>query len=92
MNKEEMLRQFNENVEYLQRNVPPDDIYIFTEQTFMAALFFLTKWSEKADIEAECAQDIIAQKWVTNILGLLACRDLKQDINLDLNMECLDGG
>ena len=41
MNKEEIRKKFEENVAYLQRNIPPDDIYLFTEQTFMAALFFL---------------------------------------------------
>lgn len=89
MNKEEMKAKFEKNVEYLQRNIPPDDIYLFTEQTFMAALFFLQKWSAWVDILEEC-KDPITRKWVTNIMGLLHCRENEVDLTLDLDMKSLE--
>jgi hypothetical protein len=87
MEKEELLKRFNENVAYLERNIPPDDIYLFTEQTFMAALYFLHRWSECEDINAVCQEDSIAKKWVLNILGLMQSRSMQQDVKIDLGME-----
>lgn len=90
MDKEELLHQFNKNVEWLRNNVPPDDIYLFTEQTFMASLFFLHKWSEHEDLNIACEEDPIARKWIRNIMGLVRCRDLGLNIQLDLNMESIE--
>ncbi len=89
MNKEEIRAKFEKNVEYLSKNIPPDDIYIFTEQTIMAALFFMHKWTEWVDLVDECHKDPIARKWVNNILGLVHCRDNNVDINIDLDMKSL---
>lgn len=82
-----MRAMFEKNIEYLQRNIPPDDIYIFAEETFMAALFFLHKWAEWVDINVECHKCIITQKWVKNIMGLLKVRDAEQDFTLDLGLD-----
>ena len=90
VNKEELLKKFKENVQYLERNVPPDDIYLFTEQTVMAALYFMFKWSEWVDIAQEAEKDPIAKKWITNILSLVVMRDKGQDIEIDLNMKSLE--
>lgn len=90
MNKEELKEKFEKNVEYLKKVVPPDDIYLFSEQTFMAALFFLKKWSEKTSITEEMLRDPITDKWVTNILGFLECKEKDLDINLDLNMQSIE--
>lgn len=87
MNKEELIKRFNENVAYLERNIPPDDIYLFTEQTFMAALYFMHRWSKHEDINAVCQDDLIARKYVQNILSLKQLRDMKQDVHLDLGLE-----
>lgn len=90
MNKEELKKRFEKNVEYLKRNVPPDDIYLFAEQTHMAALYFLHRWSEWADIQAECQYNLVTQKWVSNILGLQRCKDQDININLDLDLGNVD--
>ena len=90
MNKEEIREKFEKNVNYLRRIVPPDDIYMFAEQTFMATLYFLKKWSDVADIEDECRKCPLTRKWVANILGLQKMKDEDMDIQLDLNMESLD--
>jgi hypothetical protein len=90
MNSQEMREMFEKNVNYLKRNIAPDDIYEFSEQTFMAALFFLKKWSEKSSVGEACIADPVAQKWVNNILGLLKCRDKEVDIKLDLDLDWMD--
>lgn len=92
MNREELKEKFEKNVEFLKRNVPPDDIYLFAEQTFMATLFFLHKWSEWVDINDECSKCPFAKKWVNNIVGLQMCKDKEQDVNLDLNMPSIEDG
>ena len=90
MNKEELKKKFEKNVDYLKRNVPPDDIYLFTEQTFMAALYFLHRWAEWEDIEAECQDNPIARKWVINIMSLQRCKNQNIDVNLDLDLGSVD--
>lgn len=86
MKKEELIKKFEENVDYLRRNIPPDDIYIFAEQTYMAAMFMLHKWSLWEDIAAEMARCAITEKWVKNLLNLAFVRENKIDIPIDLNM------
>lgn len=90
MDNEELLEEYYKNVEWLRANIPPDDIYLFTEQTFMAALFFLHKWSTYEDLNQACNEDEIARKWIKNILGLLKCREQGLNIELDLNLESLE--
>lgn len=87
MNNEELMKKFEENVEYLRRNIPPDDIYLFTEQTFMAAMFFLKKWSEHVQISEEMESDKVTRVWVRNILSLEQMRELQIDVQLDLDIE-----
>lgn len=90
MNKEELYRKFEQNVAYLHRNIPPDDIYMFTEQTFMAALFFIHKWNEHVDLDEECKKDPVVKKWLSNILGFELCKEKNIDIQLDLDLKSVD--
>ncbi len=90
MNKEEMRAKFEENVAYLKRNVPPDDIYMFTEQTLMAAMFFIYKWSDHVDLNEEADKDETARKWLSNILKFQEMKNTNQDIQLDLNLDSVD--
>ena len=87
MNKEEFRSRFEENLKYLQKTVPPDDIYIFCEQTISAAMYFIIKWREHVDLTEEAKNCPISKKWLTNILSYEYCRREKIDISLDLDME-----
>ncbi len=87
MNKEELIKKFEKNVRYLRDNIPPDDIYVFAEQTFMAAIYFLHKWSQWADLNEESKNDPISKKWITNILALQMMKDADEDVTLDLGLE-----
>jgi hypothetical protein len=90
LDKEQIMEKFEQNVAYLQRNIPPDDIYAFSEQTFMACIYFLGKFSALADIEKECERDPMFFRWVRNILGFQKLKDDNQDIDLDLDLN-MDG-
>ncbi len=90
MNRQQMREKFFENIEYLQRNIPPDDIYVFAEETFMAALFFLYKWSKLENIQEQCENDPVSRKWVNNILGLQRAREASIDVSLDLGIESVE--
>ncbi len=85
-----MRHKFYENVAYLEQTIPPDDIYLFTEQTFMAALFFLKKWSECADLNEVCKHDEVAKKWITNIIGFQRLKDAKMEANINLDLESVE--
>ncbi len=85
-----MKEKFEKNVEFLRRNIPPDDIYMFAEETYMAALFFLHKWSEVQDINEECKKDVVAMKWVRNIMVFQVYKDQNIDVQLDLNLKSVE--
>lgn len=87
MNREEIAKKFEENVEYLRRNVPPDDIYIFAEQTFMSALYFLSRWHEHVNLQQEIKENDVSKKWISNILFFQECKEKKVDVTLDLNLD-----
>jgi hypothetical protein len=84
------MKKFEENVAYLQRNIPPDDIYLFAEETLMAALYFMHRWSKKEDINTVCKEDEVARKWVSNILGLQRLREKALDVDLDLGIDVME--
>lgn len=87
MKREDILKKFESHCEYLRRNVPPDDIYPFAEQTHMAAMFFLHKLDKLIDVKAQCKIDPSFRQWVNNILGLVVCRDQNVDLMLDLGLD-----
>ena len=84
MDKKKLLEKFEKNVLYLRRNIPPDDIYMFAEQTYMAAMFFLYKWSDHVDIQKEMDRDEPTNVWVSNLLTLQELRDKNADISLEV--------
>lgn len=90
MNKQQFKERFEKNVAYLKRNVPPDDIYMFTEQTFMAAMFFINKWAEWVDINEEAKRDPIAERWLKNIIDFETMKMEGVDIHLDLDVEQME--
>lgn len=90
MDKKQLQEEFEKNVKFLQRVVPPDDIYAFAEETYMAALFFLKKWSECEDIKIVAKDDEVAKKYVNNICSFLVCRNKNMDIRINLDLESVE--
>lgn len=76
-------------MEYLQKNIPPDDVYMLLEQTHMAAMFFLYTLAEFTSLEDLCEKDENFKRWAINICGLHQAKVGNMDINLDLNVEDL---
>ncbi len=90
MNNEEFKKKFYANVAYLQRNIPPDDIYLFAEETFMAAYFFILKMSDFIDLEEECEADPVFNKWLRNIANFHRCREDYPELKIDLNLNSIE--
>jgi len=90
VNKEELHEKFYSNIEYLQQNIPPDDIYLFTEQTFMACLYFLKRWSDCEDLDEVCKNDPIAEKWIVNVVGFQRLKEDKIPVQLDLDLKSIE--
>lgn len=87
MTRDELMAKYEKNVAYLQRNIPPDDIYAFAEQTFMAAMFFMWKWSQWEEISEAAKQCEITKKWMTNILSVHELKEQGKDVELDLDLK-----
>jgi hypothetical protein len=90
MDKDELFEKFERNVAWLQRNIPPDDIYVFTEQTLMSSMYFLSQWSRVADLNKIAAMDPIAAKWIKNVTAIMRLREIGVDTQLDLGMEVME--
>ncbi len=90
MNKEEMKAKLEKNVEYLRRNIPPDDIYLFCEHVFTASVFFLHKWSCLVDLNEECARNPVVKRWVTNIINFQKCKEQELDVDVDFDTKIME--
>lgn len=75
LSNEDFLAKFERNIQYLQVNIPPDDIYIFGERMHMAACFFLKALSMYASINDICKMDPVAASFVKMVMGMLSARD-----------------
>ena len=89
MDKHQLFEKYKKNVEWLHRNIPPDDIYDFAEQSYMAALFFLHTINHNLDLQQQL-RDPVFKKWATNIISLLDVREKGVDASIDLQMDILD--
>lgn len=90
MDKEELKELFEKNVRYIQKTVPPDDIYIFAEQTLMASMYFLRTIAEYKGIADLAGEDPIFDKWVRNVGYFFMAQQEDLDMTLDLKMDELD--
>lgn len=90
MDKKEFQKHFEKNVSYIQRTIPPDDIYPFAEQTLMASLYFLRKLNDYADLTTLANEDLVFQTWITNIGTFLIAQERELDLILDLKIDELD--
>lgn len=92
MNKDELMAEFERHVAWLQRNIPPDDIYMFAEQTLMAARFFMHKWASNCpNVREVIAEDKPTQQWSKNVINVLNLQNRGEDSSIDFtfNMDFL---
>ena len=90
MDKKQLNELYEKNVGWLRRNVPPDDIYDFAEQTYMAALYFMQRYSYEVDFAKELKNNPITKKWAGNLAGLLRYRDEGRDVKIDMELSFFD--
>lgn len=76
---ERLIEQYKSDVEWLKRNIPPEQIYDFAEQSLMAATFFLAQWDDWVDLDEECDKSPVAKAWISNVLKLRHARQLGID-------------
>lgn len=90
MDKARLLKEYEKNIAWLRRNVPPDDIYDFAEQTYMAALYFLKRMSMLVDMRKELDTYPPSKKYATNLCLVLHLREQGIDSPLDFNLDVYD--
>lgn len=87
MSNDEIREEYEKNVQHLRLVVPPDDIYDFAEQTFMAALYFLRQYAQHVDIKKEMQENAPTGVYTHNLLTLLDMRE--KGISTQLHWEFL---
>lgn len=69
--------QYERNILFLSKHVPPDDIYPFAESMMHISYYFLRKWMDEIDVQDECKKDEVTAKYVNSLMGYLLTRDLE---------------
>lgn len=76
---EEFQEKFESRILWLQKNIPPDDIYGFSLQALLAAEFFIYRLMEKTNINEAMDKDITTNNWVKYIIGLRQAHELNHN-------------
>lgn len=88
--KEKHIEKFEKNVQWLKKNVAPDDIYEFAEQALMAADYFIGELSSWIDLAEEGEKDKVFGLWLKNVIGMRVIRDRNMQGVIDTSMKCKD--
>jgi len=80
MSEEHDEEMFEKNVQYLAKQIPPDDIYIFAEGLLAMSYYFLRQWGKYTDIQEECDEDEITYTYVVNLLRYFYSRDMEMEV------------
>ena len=86
MSQDELMELFYKNVEFLQKTIPPDDIYIYAEQTFIAALYFMHRLRKLINFQEEFAQDEVLRKYAVNLTLMLEAKEKNINCHFDLGL------
>lgn len=84
--KKRMFDTFYNDVEWLQKHLPPDDVYRFSQQCLVGAVYLISRWKEGFDFD-ELDDDPISRSWVRNFQNVLYLEGTEWDgiINTDIN-------
>lgn len=69
--KEKLLRSFELYVSWLRNNIPPDDIYEFTQQLLLACAVFMRDIEFSEDFKKKMDENFELLVWYTNVSALL---------------------
>jgi hypothetical protein len=75
VDESEFAKKFRQDVDWIHANIPPDDIYVFAHQSFLAAEYFLWRWSQWESIVEDAQKNEMTNLWVQNIIGIKVLRD-----------------
>lgn len=72
MQQEQFKEEFEKNVEFLKKTIPQDKIYEMAEKFYMAAMFFMFKWSDWEDVEDYIKHNPTADYYIGNFSKIQA--------------------
>lgn len=81
----ETIEEFEKDVEWLRKNIPPDDIYVFAEQMHRSAINFLRLWAQYISINEECAKDNFIKDEIDNLLTIHQARESGEEGFIQFN-------
>lgn len=87
MNREEAEAEMSRQALWLQKSVPPDDVYVFAIQALWAAEFFISQWAHDIGIEgfAKAQNNPVINKWLSNILTVKEFRESNTPFTINLS-------
>lgn len=83
MTEDEIEAEYERNVIFMSKVIPPDDIYAFAESGVCMSYYFLQKWHKCEDVRPICETDPVAREYITLLLSYLNTRDIS--LNCDQN-------
>ena len=86
MNKKDVMEKYKLHVEWMRNNIPPDDIYDFTEQVLMGSVYFFYQCYKHNVINLE---DPITMKWAKNIAIVVTAQEANERCEYDLALDDL---
>lgn len=81
------LKRFEEDVLFLQKNIPPDDIYTFSQQTLNSCMHFIEVLTDFANLDDLAEENEETHMHLSNILALVSHQHQKKDIQLNLELK-----
>lgn len=88
--RERYQAKFDSDVQWLRNNIPPDDIYDFSEQALMAADFFINELSLYVDLNEEAQINKLFGVWLKNIVGLRLLKNSNMNGRIEMNLKTED--
>lgn len=73
--------EYEKDLEWLAKAIPPDDIYYFALQAYWASEFFLAQWSKHQDLVEAYENDKHSRIWLTNIISFRVLRENRETVN-----------
>ena len=84
--KKEYAEKYQRHVDWIRRNIAPDDIYDFAQQSLMASIYLL-KVLDDEDILIRCLENKITLKWCQNIISVAVKQDEDEDCPVNLKLD-----
>lgn len=90
MNEEELDNRLEKDVAYLQRNIAPDDIYLFTQNALLANYLLAYEFMKLVGAENYYKLPKITRNCIRNISYFKHHQENDIEIEIDLNTNGLD--